>query len=71
MLMMLIYWAGSLHAIRKNTEAFLTAREEIGLEVNPEETLYMMSRDQKAGQIGNIQAGNKSFETVKEFKYLG
>jgi hypothetical protein len=30
-----------------------------------------MSRDQNAGQDGYIQIGNKSFETVEEFKYLG
>ena len=30
----------------------------------------VMSRDQKAGQNGNIQIGNKSFETVEQFKYL-
>jgi hypothetical protein len=30
-----------------------------------------MSRDQNAGQNGNIQIGSKSFETVKQFKYLG
>ena len=26
-----------------------------------------MSRDQKAGQNGSIQIGNKSFETVEQF----
>jgi hypothetical protein len=31
----------------------------------------VMSRDQNAGQNGNIQTGNKSFETVEQFKYLG
>jgi hypothetical protein len=31
----------------------------------------VMSRDQNAGQKGNIQIGNKSFETVEQFKYLG
>jgi hypothetical protein len=40
--------------------------------VNAEKTKYMvMSRDQNAGQNGYIQTGNKSFETVKQFKYLG
>jgi hypothetical protein len=42
------------------------------LEVNAEKTKYMfMSRDQNAGRNGNIQIGNKSFETVEHFKYLG
>jgi hypothetical protein len=63
---------GSIHTIRKNTEASVIASEEIGLEVNAEKTKYMvMSRDQNAGQNGNTQMGNKSFETVEEFKYLG
>jgi hypothetical protein len=62
---------GSIHTIRKNTEALLVASKEIGLEVNAEKTKYMvMSRDQNAGQNGNIQTGNKSFETVEQFKYL-
>jgi hypothetical protein len=61
---------GSLHTIRKNTEALLIASKEIGLEVNAEKTKYM-SRDQNAGQNGYIQIGNKSFETVEQFKYLG
>ena len=30
-----------------------------------------MSRDQNAGQNGNIQIDNKSFETMEQFKYLG
>jgi hypothetical protein len=40
--------------------------------VNAEKTKYMvMSRDQNVGQNGYIQIGNKSFETVEQFKYLG
>ena len=31
----------------------------------------VMSRDQNAGRNGNIEMGNKSFETVEHFKYLG
>jgi hypothetical protein len=54
------------------TEALLIASKEIGLEVNAEKTKYMvMSRDQNAGQNGYIQIGNKLFETVEQFKYLG
>jgi hypothetical protein len=63
---------GSIHTIRKNTEALLIASKEIGLEVNAEKTKYMvMSLDQNSGQNGYIQIGNKSFETVEQFKYLG
>jgi hypothetical protein len=63
---------GSIHTIRKNTEALLIASKEIGLEVNAEKSKYMvMSRDRDGGQNGNIQIGTKLFETVEQFKYLG
>jgi hypothetical protein len=46
--------------------------KDIGLELNAEKTEYIfMSREENAGQYHNIQVGNKSFERVKEFKYLG
>jgi hypothetical protein len=62
---------GSIHTIRKNTEALVIASKETGLGVNVEKTKYMaMSRDQNAGQNGYIQIGNESFETVEQFKYL-
>jgi hypothetical protein len=61
---------GSIHTTRKNTEALSVACKEIGLEVNAKKTKYMiMSRDQNAGRNGNIQVGNKCFETVEQFKY--
>jgi hypothetical protein len=61
---------GSIHTIRKNTEALVIDSKEIGLEVNAEKT-KVMSRDQNEGQNGNILIGNKLLETVKQFKYLG
>jgi hypothetical protein len=63
---------GSIHTIRKNTEALVMATKETGFEANAEKTKYMvMSRDQKAGQNWYIQIGNKPFGTVKQYKYLG
>jgi hypothetical protein len=63
---------GSIHAIKKNTEASVVASKEIGLEVNAEKTKYMvMSRNQNAGQNHKIKIDNKSFERVEQFKYLG
>jgi hypothetical protein len=61
---------GSLHAIKKNTEALVVANKEIGLEVNAEETKYMaIYQDQHAGQNHNIKIHNKSFERVEKFRY--
>jgi hypothetical protein len=40
--------------------------------VNPEKTKYMLvSRCQKAGQKQSIKIGNRSFESLAKFKYLG
>jgi hypothetical protein len=42
---------GSVHAIKKNTEALVVASKQIGLEVNGEKTKYMvMSGDRNVGQ---------------------
>jgi hypothetical protein len=41
----------NIDTIKKNTEALLDGSKEVGLEVNPEKTKYMlMSRSQKLGQ---------------------
>jgi hypothetical protein len=62
----------SIHSIKKNAEGLVVASKEIGLEVNAKKTKYMVvSRNQNAGQNCNIKIDNKSFERVKEFKYLG
>ncbi|KAJ4446935.1 hypothetical protein ANN_13637 [Periplaneta americana] len=58
--------------IRKNTGILLEASKEIGLEVNPEKTKYMvMSRNENIARNGNIKIGNLSSEEVEKFKYLG
>jgi hypothetical protein len=58
--------------MQKNTKAILDTSKEVGLEVNPEKTKYMLvSRCQKAGQRQSIKLGNRSFESVAKFKYLG
>jgi hypothetical protein len=62
---------GSIHTIKKNTEALLDGSKEIGLEVNADKTKNMvMSRDQDAGRSHSIKIDNSSFERVEEFKYL-
>jgi hypothetical protein len=50
---------------RKITEAVLDVSKEVGLDVNP------VSRCQKAGQKQSVKIGNRSFEIVAKFKYLG
>jgi hypothetical protein len=61
----------SIFTAKKNTEALAITSKETGFEVNAKKTKYMvMSQDQTAGQNSNTQTGNKSFETVEQFKYL-
>ncbi|KAJ4444135.1 hypothetical protein ANN_05924 [Periplaneta americana] len=67
-----IYERNEFIQIRENTGILLEASKEIGLEVNPEKTNYMiMSRDENIVRNGNIKIGNLSFEEVEKFKYLG
>jgi hypothetical protein len=62
----------NIDTIKKNTEALSDASEEIGLEVNPEKTKYMlMSCSQKIGQKHSIKVAIRFFEDVAKFKYLG
>jgi hypothetical protein len=47
---------GSVHTIKKNTEALVVASKEIRLEGNADKSKYMvMSRDKNAGQNTNIK----------------
>jgi hypothetical protein len=61
----------NVDTVKKNTEALLDASKEVGLEVNPEKTKYMlMSLSLKIGQKHSIKIGNRSFEDVAKFRYL-
>jgi len=62
----------SIHTVKKNTEALLVASKENGLEVNADNTMYLViSRDQNAGQSRNTKTDNSSFKRVEQFKYFG
>ena len=63
---------GSVHTVKKNSEALVAATKETGLEVNVHKSKYMtVSRDQNAGRIHGMKMDNSSTERVEEFKYLG
>ena len=65
-------WGGSVHTVKKNTEALVVDSKETGLEVNADKTKYVvMSREQNAGQSYSMKTDNSSFGRVEEFKYLG
>ena len=62
---------GSMHTIKKNTKALVSASKEIGLAVNANKTEYMAtSWDLNAGQNINIKTGTKSFDKVEQLTYL-
>ena len=63
---------GSIHTIKENAGALLTATREIGQEENADKTKYMvMFRDQNAGRIISVRNDKCTVERVEEFKYLG
>jgi hypothetical protein len=61
----------SINTLKENTETFLEANRDIGLEIDAEKTMYtIMSRHPNSGQNQNIRIANESFEKVAKFKYL-
>jgi hypothetical protein len=62
----------NIDTIEKNTDTVIDANKEVGLEINAEETKYMLlSRHQNAGQNRDIEIANRSFENVSQLRYLG
>jgi hypothetical protein len=62
----------NVDTININTETLIYTSKEVSLEVNVEKTTYMLvSRDQNTGQNLEIKIGNRSFEIVSLFRYLG
>jgi hypothetical protein len=62
----------NIHTIQRNTKGLLDDSKEVGVEVNPEKTKYMLvSNCQKAGQRQSIKIGNRPIESVAKFKYVG
>jgi hypothetical protein len=62
---------GSVHALKKTTEALVAVSMETRLEVNTDKTKCMVtSRDQNKGRSHSIKSDNSFFETVEDFKYL-
>jgi hypothetical protein len=68
----LLAYADDINIVGENTEILLEASKEVGLEVNPQKTKYMLiSHKQKIGQKHGIKIVNRSSENVAKFKYLG
>jgi hypothetical protein len=62
---------GSVHTTKENAEALIVACTETGLEVNADETKYMvMSRDQYAGHSHSMKTDDSSFARVEEFNRI-
>jgi hypothetical protein len=63
---------GSVHPIKKNTEALVVASKETVLGVTADKTGYpVMSRDQNAGRSHNIMNDNRSLERVEQLRCFG
>jgi hypothetical protein len=61
-----------MHTVKKITEALVVASKENRLAVNIEKTKYtVMSRDQYEGKGHNRRIGNKSFQGLEQFTFLG
>jgi hypothetical protein len=64
----------NIDTIKKTTQTLIDASKEVGLEVHTKKTKYeylLLSRQQNAGENRDIKIGNRCFENVAKFRYLG
>jgi hypothetical protein len=62
----------NMDTIKKSTETLTDASKEVGLEINIEETKYMLlSCYQNAGRNWDIKIPKRPFENMSQFKCLG
>jgi hypothetical protein len=67
-----ILFGDNTDTVQKHTETLIDASKEVCLEVNAEETKYMLlSRHQNAEQNHRIKTANRAFEYAAKLKYLG
>jgi hypothetical protein len=60
----------NIDTVKKNTETLIDASMKVGLEINVENTNYMLlSCHQNVGQNWDIKIANRSFENVSQFRY--
>jgi hypothetical protein len=60
---------GDMDTIKRNTQSLIDTSKEVGLKVYTEKT--MLFCHQNAGQNHDTKTGNRCFENVAEFTYLG
>jgi hypothetical protein len=66
------FMGDNIDTINKNTETFIDASKEVGLEVNIEKNnCVLVSHHENSGQNWDVKRANRSFENVSQFRYLG
>jgi len=62
---------GSINSIKENAEALIVTSKETGLQVKSKTKYTVMPQGKNEGRSQNMKIDIRSFEMVKEFKYLG